>query len=160
MKQITSPLFQSFILFVQENKIDGWTSKQIWNKLNLSNDQKQRINQQELYRILRKLVKQGHLIKNINSNNPRLSIFVETESLCGFRKQYDLKLVKNDSKKLTFKTNELKEKQKIYESQIKASEQALSDFPELKDEILRRKNKLIQYIEEIKAYKDFLTSLM
>lgn len=160
MKQITSPLFQSFILFVQENQINGWTSKQIWNKLNLSNDQKQRMNQQELYRILRKLVKQGHLNKNINSSNPRLSTFFETENMCEFRKQYDLKVVKNDLKKLTFKTNELKEKQKIYENQIKASEQALAEFPELKTEIFKRKNKLIQEVENIKAYNDFLKSLI
>ena len=54
----------------------------------------------------------------------------------------------------------LKIKQKIYENQIKASEQALIDFPELKNEILRRKNQLLQDIEKIKAYNDFLTSLI
>ncbi|WP_324647560.1 hypothetical protein [Acinetobacter sp. MD2] len=80
--------------------------------------------------------------------------------MCEFRKQFDLKTTKNDSGKLTFKTNELKGKQKVYENQIKASEQALIDFPELKTEILRRKNQLFQDIEKMKAYNDFLTSLM
>ncbi|BFM36596.1 hypothetical protein PT23B2_25320 [Acinetobacter towneri] len=77
-----------------------------------------------------------------------------------FRKQFDLISIKSDSKKLNFKTNELKEKQKIYENQIKASEQALIDFPELKIEILRRKNQLLHDIEKLKAYTDFLISLL
>ena len=128
--------------------------------MNLSKEEKQRIDQQHLYRLLRKLVKQGHLVKSIHSDNPRLSTFVETESMYEFRKQFDLAIVKTDSKKLNFKTNELKEKQKIYENQIKASEQALIDFPELKTEILRRKNQLLQNIEKLKAYTDFLTSLI
>lgn len=67
---------------------------------------------------------------------------------------------KNDSKKLNFKTNELKEKKKIYENQVKASEQALIDFPELRTDILKRKNQLLQDIEKLKAYTDFLTSLI
>lgn len=160
MKQIVSPIFQSFLVLLHQNQIDGWTSQQIWNTLKLSEDEKQQINQQQLYRLLRKLVKQGHLAKHIHSDNPRLSTFIETESMCEFRKQVDLITVKNDSKKLTFKTNELKEKQKIYENQIKASEQALIDFPELKTEIMRRKKQLLQDIEKLKAYTDFLTSLI
>ena len=76
------------------------------------------------------------------------------------RKQFDLKIVRNDSEKLGLKTKDLKEKQKIYENQIKASEQALIDFPELKTDILKRKNQLLQDIEKLKAYTDFLTSLI
>ncbi|WP_228285087.1 hypothetical protein [Acinetobacter rathckeae] len=128
--------------------------------MNLSKDEKQRINQQQLYRLLRKLVKQGHLAKHIHSDNPRLSTFFETENMCEFRKKFDIKNAKNDSGKLEFKTKQLKEKQKIYENQIKASEQAIIDFPELKTEILRRKNQLLQDIEKLKAYTDFLTSLI
>ncbi len=161
MKQIASPIFQSFLVLLSQNQINGWTSNKIWNNLDLSTDEKQRINQQQqLYRLLRKLVRQGHLVKHIHSDNPRLSTFVETESMCEVRKQFALITVKNDSKKLTLKTNELKQKQKIYENQIKASEQALADFPELKIDILRRKNQLLQDIEKMKAYNDFLTSLI
>ncbi|AYA03196.1 hypothetical protein BEN74_10375 [Acinetobacter sp. WCHAc010034] len=160
MKQITSPIFQSFLLLLSQSQIDGWTSNKIWNKLNLSKDEKQRINQQQLYRLLRKLVHQGHLIKNIHLDNPRLSTFNETKSMDTFRKQFDIKTLKNDAGKLGFKTKQLKEKQKIYENQIRASEQALIDFPELKIEIMRRKNQLLQDIEKLKAYTDFLTSLI
>lgn len=160
MKQIISPIFQSFLVLLHKNQIDGWTPQQIWNTLNLSEDEKQRTHQQQLYRLLRKLVKQGHLIKHIHSDNPRLSTFFETESMCEFRKQFDLKTAKNDSGKLEFKTKQLKEKQKMYENQIKASEQALRDFPELTTDILRRKNQLLQDIEKMKAYTDFLTSLI
>lgn len=160
MKQIVSPIFQSFLVLLHQNQIDGWTSQQIWNTLKLSEDEKQQINQQQLYRLLRKLVKQGHLAKHIHSDNPRLSTFIETESMCEFRKQFDLTAVDNDSKKLTLKTNELKQKQKIYENQVKTSEQALTDFPELTTDILRRKNQLLQDIEKLKAYNDFLTSLI
>lgn len=160
MKHVVSPIFQAFLVLLHKNQIDGWTSQQIWNTLNLSEDEKQQINQQQLYRLLRKLVKQGHLIKQIHSDNPRLSTFVESESICEFRKQFDLKTAKNDSGKLEFKTKQLKEKQKIYENQVKASEQALTDFPELTTDILRRKNQLLQDIEKMKAYNDFLTSLI
>lgn len=160
MKQITSPIFQSFLVLLYQNQIDGWTSNKIWNNLNLSKDEKQRINQQQLYRLLRKLVKQGHLVKSIHSHNPRLSTFAETKSMATFRKQFEIQTIKNDLGKLEFKAKELKEKQKVYENQIKASEQALIDFPELKTEILRRKNKILQDIEKLKAYTDFLTSLI
>ena len=160
MKQITSPIFQSFLVLLTQNQIDGWTSNKIWNNLNLSKDEKQRINQQQLYRLLRKLVKQGHLVKSIHSDNPRLSTFAETKSTATFRRQFKIQTIKNDLGKLEFKAKELKEKQKVYENQIKASEQALIDFPELKTEILRRKNQILQDIEKLKAYTDFLTSLI
>jgi Fe2+ or Zn2+ uptake regulation protein len=81
MKQIASPIFQSFLVLLSQNQIDGWTSNKIWNNLNLSKDEKERINQQQLYRLLRKLVRQGHLVKHIHSDNPRLSTFVETKSM-------------------------------------------------------------------------------
>ena len=157
---MTSPIFQSFLTLLTQHQIDGWTSNKIWNELNLSEEEKQRINQQQLYRLLRKLVQQGHLIKNIHSDNPRLSTFVETKNMDSFRKQFDLKTVRNDAGKLGFKTKQLKEKQKVYESQIKASEQALIDFPELKNEIMKRKNQLLQDIEKLKAYTDFLITLI
>ena len=160
MKQIASPIFQSFLVLLYQNQIDGWTANKIWNELNLSEDEKQRINQQQLYRLLRKLVQQGYLIKNIHLDNPRLSTFAETKSMATFRKQFEIQTIKHDFGKLEFKTKQLKEKQKIYENQIKASEQAMIDFPELKTEILRRKNQLLQDIEKMKAYNDFLTSLI
>ena len=160
MRQIASPIFQSFLVLLDKNQIDEWTSNKIWNNLNLSKEEKQRIDQQHLYRLLRKLVKQGHLVKSIHSDNPRLSTFAETKSMATFRKQFEIQTIKHDFGKLEFKTKQLKEKQKIYENQIKASEQALIDFPELKNEILRRKNQLLQDIEKIKAYNDFLTSLI
>lgn len=160
MKQIASPIFQSFLVLLDKNQIDEWTSNKIWSNLNLSKEEKQRIDQQHLYRLLRKLVKQGHLAKSIHSDNPRLSTFTETKSMATFRKQFEIQTVKHDLGKLEFKTKQLKEKQKIYENQIKASEQALIDFPELKTEILRRKNQLLQDIEKLKAYTDFLISLI
>lgn len=160
MKQITSPIFQSFLVLLDKNQIDEWTSNKIWNNLNLSKEEKQRIDQQHLYRLLRKLVKQGHLVKSIHSDNPRLSTFTETKSMATLRKQFEIQTVKNDLGKLEFKAKQLKEKQKIYENQIKASEQALIDFPELKTEILRRKNQLLQDTEKLKAYTDFLISLI
>ena len=160
MKQIASPIFQSFLLLLSQSQIDGWTSNKIWNNLNLSTDEKQRDNQQQLYRLLRKLVKQGYLAKHIHSNNSRLSTFIETESMNAFRKQFENHIVKHDSKKFELKTKELKAKQKICENQIRASEQALIDFPELKTEILRRKNQLLQDIEKLKAYTDFLITLI
>ena len=160
MRQIASPIFQSFLVLLDKNQIDEWTSNKIWNNLNLSKEEKQRIDQQHLYRLLRKLVKQGHLVKSIHSDNPRLSTFAETKSMATFRKQFEIQTIKHDFGKLEFKTKQLKEKQKIYENQIKASEQALIDFPELKTEILRRKNQLLQDIEKLKAYTDFLTSLI
>lgn len=157
---MTSPIFQSFIVLLYQNQIDGWTSNKIWNELNLSREEKQRINRQQLYRLLRKFVTQGHLVKNIHPDNTRRSKFTETKNMDTFRKQFATEITKNGSKRLEFKTKQLKEKQKIYENQIKASEQALLDFPELKSEILKRKSQLLQDIEKLKAYTEFLTSLI
>ncbi|QIO07294.1 hypothetical protein [Acinetobacter shaoyimingii] len=160
MKQIASPIFKYFLLLLSRNQINGWTSNKIWNNLNLSKDEKHQINKQQLYRLLRKMVRQGHLAKHIHPDNSRLSTFVETESMNAFRKQFENHIVKHDSEKLELKTKELKENQKIYENQIKASEQALIDFPELRTEILGRKNQILQDIEKLKAYTDFLASLI
>ncbi|SEL57871.1 hypothetical protein [Acinetobacter sp. DSM 11652] len=160
MKQIASPIFQSFLVLLSQDQIDGWTSNKIWNNLNLSKDEKQRINQQQLYRLLRKLVKQGYLSKNIHSDNPRLSTFFETESMSEFRKQFENHTVIHDSEKLELKTKELKEKQKICENQIKASEQALIDFPELKSEILRKRKDLQKDVEQLEAYSSFINRLI
>ena len=160
MKPTTSPIFQSFLTLLTQHQIDGWTSNKIWKNLNLSKDKKEQINQQQLYRLLRKLMKQGYLVKHIHSDNPRLSTFVETESMCELREQFDLLTVKNDSKKLTLKINELKEKQKICENQIKASEQALIDFPELKSEILRKRKDLQKDLEQLEAYSSFINRLI
>lgn len=157
---MTSPIFQSFLVLIYQNQIDGWTSNKIWNELNLSEEEKQRMNQQQLYRLLRKLVQQGHLVKNIHLDNSRLSTFVETKSMDTFRKQFHSKIVKNDAGKLGFKTKELKEKQKVYENQIKASEQALIDFPNLKNEILRKRKELLIDLEQLKAYSLFLSHLI
>ena len=107
MKQATSPIFQSFLILLSQYRIEGWTSNKIWNKLNLSKEEKQRINQQQLYRLLRKLVRQGHLIKNIHTDNPRLSTFVETISMSTFRKQFEIQAVQNDLGKLKFKAKQL-----------------------------------------------------
>ena len=90
MKPIVSPIFQSFLILLTQNQINGWTSNKIWNELNLSEEAKQQINQQQLYRLLRKLVQQGYLIKNIHLDNPRLSTFVETKSMATFRKQFEI----------------------------------------------------------------------
>ena len=75
MKQVTSPIFQSFLILLSQNQIEGWTSNKIWNKLNLSKEEKQRVNQKQLYRLLRKLVQQGHLIKNIHSDSLTMAYF-------------------------------------------------------------------------------------
>lgn len=160
MKQMTSSLFQSFLVLISQHQIEGWTCNQIWNTLNLPTDEKQRTNQQQLYRLLRKLVKQGYLIKNIHLDNPRYSTFIETQSMYSFRKKFGIQLIQNDLEKLERKMNQLTEKQKTYENQIKASEQALAEFPELKNEIIKRKKQLLQDIVKINAYKDFLTSLI
>ena len=55
--------------------------------------------------------------------------FVETISMSTFRKQFEIQTVQNDLGKLKFKAKQLKNQQKTYEYQIKASEQTLIDFP-------------------------------
>lgn len=160
MKQIASPIFQSFLLLLSHNQIDGWTSNKIWNNLDLSKDEKQKINQQHLYRLLRKLVKQGHLIKNINSNNSRLSTFVETESMIEFRQKFSNQVSESDLSKIAKKTEELTEKKKEYENQLKASQQALYDFPNLKNEIIIRRKELLSELSQTNAYALFLNRLI
>lgn len=73
--------------------MDGLQTK-FGKNLQILRDEKERISQQQLYRILRKLVKQGYLAKHIHSDNPRLSTFIETKNMCEFRKQFDFIAVK------------------------------------------------------------------
>ena len=160
MKQIASPIFQSFLVLLSQSQIDGWTSNKIWKNLNLSKDEKHKINQQQLYRLLRKLVKQGHLIKNINSNNSRLSTFFETESMIEFRQKFSNQVSASDLSKIIKKKEELTEKKKECENQLNASEQALYDFPNLKNEILFRRKELLTELSQTDAYALFLNRLI
>lgn len=160
MQPIASPIFQSFLVLLSQNQIDGWTCNQIWNTLNPSKEEKQRMNQQQLYRLLRKLIKQGYLTKKINLDNPRLSIFIETESMNSIRQQFNDQSAQNDFLRVGLKTKELLEKQKLYENQIRASEQALIEFPQLTCEIMKKKRQLLHDVEQLRAYADFLRSLI
>lgn len=154
------PVFQTFLVLIRQNQINGWTSKEIWNSLNFSKNEKQKVDQQQLYRLLRKLVKQGYLIKSINMDNCRLSTYTESQAMNQFRKPTDKGFIQNDFERIKLKTEQLKEERKIFEKQIMASEQAIIDFPSLRNEIMQRKNQLLQDIENLKAYNDFLVSLI
>lgn len=156
------PPFQAFLVLIRHNQINGWTSKEIWNSLNFSKNEKQTLDQQrqQLYRLLRKLVKQGYLIKSINMSNCRLSTYTESEAMKQLRKPVDSATIQNDFERIELKTEQLKEETKIFEKQIIASEQAIIDFPSLRNEIMQRKSQLLQDIEKLKAYNDFLVSLV
>lgn len=159
MKQVISPIFQSFLVLIQQHQINNWTAKQIWNTLETLTEPKDRSTQQQLYRSLRKLVKQGYLIKQTNIENHRLSTFCESSKMDELRKTFKTNIERNELSKLESKTKELHSKQILLKQQITASEQALIDFPNLKHEILKQRNIVTNEIEQLSAYCDFLSSL-
>lgn len=159
MRSKISPLLQSFFVLIQQHQIDGWTAKQIWERLVLPKETKDRPAQQELYRVLRKLVKHGYLVKQINFKNHRMSQYQESEKMSEYRKDYQIEMEQNNLSLLENKAKELQAKQVTLEKQILASEQALIDFPNLKNEILKQRNLVTNEIESLMAYNNFLLSL-
>ena len=159
MQSKSSPLLQSFFVLIQQHQIDGWTTKQIWERLVLPKETKDRSTQQELYRLLRKLVKHGYLVKQRNFENHRMSTFQESKKMNEYRTNFQIEMEKNNISLLESKARELEAKQTLLEKQILASEQALIDFPNLKSEILKQRNLVTNEIENLMAYNKFLLSL-
>lgn len=159
MQSKISPLLQSFFVLIQQHQINGWTAKQIWERLVLPKEAKDRSTQQELYRMLRKLVKHGYLVKQINFKNNRMSQYQESEKMSEYRKDFQIEMEQNNLSLLENKAKELQAKQFTLEKQILASEQALIDFPNLKNEILKQRNLVTNEIENLMAYNNFLLSL-
>ncbi|WP_143222483.1 hypothetical protein [Acinetobacter sp. ANC 4470] len=115
---------------------------------------------ENFYRLLRKLVKEGYLYKEVNIKNHRLSLFSESEKMNEYRKNLKTKSNQYHFSELKKKTSELKAKKDFIEKQISSAKQALIDFPNLEVEINKRKIILAQELFQMNAYNTFLDSLI
>ena len=96
------PMFELFPPLFKSKKIEKWTANEFWKHLKLSKKERNRFNQQRMYRLLRKLVEDGFLTKETNLVNPRFSTFSETNKLDQLRElnssSRDLMQMKNSQK--------------------------------------------------------------
>lgn len=53
------PMFELFPPLFKSQKIEQWTASEFWKHLKLSKKERNRVNRQRMYRILRKLVEDG-----------------------------------------------------------------------------------------------------
>lgn len=86
------PLFELFRPLFKSKKIEQWTASEFWKHFKLSKKERNRFNQQRMYRLLRKLVEDGFLTKETNLVNPRFSTFSETSKLDQLREITDISL--------------------------------------------------------------------
>ncbi|WP_081405750.1 hypothetical protein [Acinetobacter sp. TTH0-4] len=109
-----------------------------------------------MYRILRKLVEFGFLIKNVDNQNNRFSIFCETIKLNELRnldeKTYETSKMKLEELKLNSEILFLEKQSEKYAK----LEQA---FPSMKNKISHAKETCLSQLIEIKAYQSALKSV-
>lgn len=151
------PLFDAFLPVIQDNTIENWTSNDFWKKIKLSKKERNRFNRQRMYRILRKLVEFGFLVKKINHENHRFSRFHETN------KTSELKLLGNSKAEISnMQLEEIKISTKISFLEIQTEQyvQLEKNYPYLSHQISFEKEKCLSMLLELKAYRCALKSVI
>lgn len=151
------PLSDLFLPIIQENTIQNWTANNFWKKLELSKNERNSTNRQRMYRILIKLVEFGLLEKKVNSSNYRFSRFSETQKMVEFRSldksKIDISKMQLEEKKINLEINFLEKQNEKYLEMEK-------NFPNLQHIIFDEKEKCLNKILELKAYKSALKSVI
>lgn len=151
------PLFDVFLPVIQENTVANWTSNDFWKKIKLSKMERNRFNRQRMYRILRKLVEFGFLAKQINHSNHRFSRFHET------KKTAELKLLDKSKAEITnMQLEEIKISTEISFLEIQTEKylQLEKNYPYLSNQISFEKDKCLNMLLELKAYRCALKSVI
>ena len=156
MQLLKMPLFEIFLPIIQSNKIQNWTAKDFWKLMKFSKKDRNRFNRQRMYRILRKLVEFGFLVKKVDDQNYRFSIFSETAKLNEIRnldeKTYEASKMKLEELKLN---SEILFLEKQAEKYVKLEQV----FPNMKNQICHAKETCLSQLIEIKAYQSALKSV-
>lgn len=150
-------MFDVFLPIIEKNQIVDWTANEFWKRLKLTKKQRNRFNRQRMYRLLRKLVEQGFLIKEIHPSNPTQSKFTETNKINEFRGVSDF-----STDFLKMKTSETKVKEEIEFLERQLTNYAIleKNFPNSKNQIIFHKSQCLEKITNLKAYKYALNSVL
>lgn len=151
------PMFDLILAVLQKNTITQWTANEFWKHLKLSKKDRNRFNRQRMYRLLRKLVENGFLVKKINTYSPCLSNFSETEKLNELRN-----LDSSSTDFLQMKESEEETQKTIYllEKQIESFNLIAKKFPNSTIQINVQKTKCLNTITDLRAYKAALGSVL
>ena len=151
------PMFELFPPLFKSKKIEKWTANEFWKHLKLSKKERNRFNQQRMYRLLRKLVEDGFLTKETNLVNPRFSTFSETSKLDQLRElnssSRDLMQMKNSQK-------ETRDSIALLEKQLQSFNLLEKNFPNSINKINIQKNKCIDQLANLHAYNAALNSVL
>lgn len=151
------PLSDLFLPIIQENTIQNWTANNFWIKLDLPKNERHSTNRQRMYRILMKLVEFGLLEKRVNPSNHRFSRFTETQKMIEFRSLDECKI---DLSNMQLEENKINLEIIFLEKQHEKYLELEKNFPNLQQKISEEKDKCLNKILELKAYKCALKSIL
>ncbi len=150
-------MFELFPPLFKTKKIEQWTANEFWKNLKLSKKERNRFNRQRMYRLLRKLVEDGFLIKETNLVNSRLSTFSETNKLDQLREITGVSL---DFIEMRCTKDETQKKISMLEKQLNSFSLLEKKFPNSAIRINSEKNKCIEELTDLNAYSTALDSIL
>lgn len=150
------PLFEKFIPIIQTKTIENWTANDFWKHIKLAKKERNKFNRQRMYRVLRKLVENGFLIKKVDQTNQRHSNFSETKNIDILRKNNSL-IEENIA--IENKIAHIEENIKNLNNKHDALKLAAKDFPYLSCKANQLRVNLTIEIKNLEVYKDVLQTL-
>ena len=150
-------MFELFPPLFKSNKIEQWTANEFWKHLKLSKKERNRFNRQRMYRLLRKLVENGFLIKETNLINPRFSRYSETNKLDQLREITGVSL---DFIEMSHSKEETQKKISMLEKQLESFSLLERKFPNSAIRINTEKNKCIEELIDLNAYSTALSCIL
>lgn len=151
------PLFEVVQAIFETKKIEEWTANDFWNALKLSKKEQTNSNRQRMYRLLRKLVTEGFLTKEIHPFNHRSSTFSETEKLDQLRDVTDLSL---DFMEMRLSQEETKKSILVLEKQLEGFAILEAKFPNSVIQINIQKSKFMDQLINLTAYNAALNYVL
>lgn len=150
-------MFDLLVPILEKNRIENWTANEFWKHLKLNKKERNRFNRQRMYRLLRKLVEDGFLIKKTNETNPKFSKFYETEKLNNFK---NLSESSTDFVQMRESEQEAKKEICLLEKQLQNYELLERRYPNSRVLINIQKTKCKDRILDLNAYKTALNSVL
>ena len=151
------PMFELFPPLFKSKQIEQWTANEFWKHLKLSKKERNRFNQQRMYRLLRKLVEDGFLTKETNLVNPRFSTFSETEKIDQLREITDISL---DFIEMKNSHEETKKAMLMLEKQLQIFALLEKRFPNSVNRINTQKAICYEKLIDLRAYIAALNSVI
>ena len=153
----TMPMFELFLPLFKNYKIEKWTASDFWRQLKISKKERNNCNRQRIYRLLRTLVAEGFLTKDIHPTNSCLSTFSETDKLNELRECAYSSIDFMQMKKIQ---EENEEAIVILEKKIQVFNQLKKQFPNSISHINIQKMKCLDKLINLRAYSSALDCIL